>query len=76
LEDTHFTKNEKSKNEDVACEGNDCFLRHIGVIMIEWVPEGQMVNQKYYLEVLSKLQAQVKAQVRKKGQNCGEKIMD
>jgi hypothetical protein len=26
-----------------------------GVIMIEWVPEGQTVNQKYYLEVLTKL---------------------
>jgi hypothetical protein len=27
-----------------------------GAIMIEWVPEGQTVNQKYYLEVLTKLQ--------------------
>jgi hypothetical protein len=26
-----------------------------GVIMIEWVPEGQMVNQKYNLEVLTEL---------------------
>jgi hypothetical protein len=26
-----------------------------GVIMTEWVPEGQTVNQKYYLEVLTKL---------------------
>jgi hypothetical protein len=26
-----------------------------GVIMIEWVPEGQTVNQKYYLDVLNKL---------------------
>jgi hypothetical protein len=25
------------------------------VIMIDWVPECQMVNQKYYLEVLTKL---------------------
>jgi hypothetical protein len=25
-----------------------------GVIMVEWVPEGQTVNQKYYLEVLIK----------------------
>jgi hypothetical protein len=23
--------------------------------MIEWVPDSQMVNQKYYLEVLTKL---------------------
>jgi hypothetical protein len=26
-----------------------------GVIMIEWIPEGQKVNQKYSLEVLTKL---------------------
>jgi hypothetical protein len=26
-----------------------------GVIMIEWVPEGQTVNQKCYLRVLTKL---------------------
>jgi hypothetical protein len=28
--------------------------------MIEWVPEGQMVNQKYYLKVLTKLREQVR----------------
>jgi hypothetical protein len=26
-----------------------------GVLMTEWVPEGQTVNQRYYLEVLTKL---------------------
>jgi tRNA A37 threonylcarbamoyladenosine biosynthesis protein TsaE len=31
-----------------------------GIIMIEWAPEGQTVNQKYYLEVLAKLQEQVR----------------
>jgi hypothetical protein len=31
-----------------------------GAIMIEWVPEGQAVNQKYYLEVLAKLQERVR----------------
>jgi histone-lysine N-methyltransferase SETMAR len=30
-----------------------------GVIRIEWVPEGQTVNQKYYLEVLTKLRERV-----------------
>jgi hypothetical protein len=30
------------------------------VIMIEWVPEGQTVNQKYYLEVLTKLRERVR----------------
>jgi predicted nucleotidyltransferase len=40
------------------------FVNIRGVIMIEWVPEGQTVNQKYYLEVLSKLRERVR--VRKK----------
>jgi hypothetical protein len=31
------------------------FFNIRGIIMIEWVPEGQTVNQKYYLEVLPKL---------------------
>jgi hypothetical protein len=31
-----------------------------GVIMIEWVPEGQTVNQKHYLEFLTKLREQVR----------------
>jgi hypothetical protein len=31
------------------------FFNIRGVIMTEWVPEGQTVNQKYYLEVLTKL---------------------
>jgi hypothetical protein len=36
------------------------FFNIRGVIMIEWVPEGQMVNQKYYLKVLTKLREQVR----------------
>jgi hypothetical protein len=39
----------------------------IRIIMNEWVPEGQTVNLKYYLEVLTKLQELVE----KKGWNCG-----
>jgi hypothetical protein len=31
------------------------FFNIRGVIMIEWVPEGQTVSQKRYLEVLTKL---------------------
>lgn len=31
-----------------------------GVIMVEWVPEGQTVNQKYYIEVLEKLRERVR----------------
>jgi hypothetical protein len=39
------------------------FFNIRGVIMIAWLPEGQTVNQKYYLEVLTKL----RELVRKKG---------
>jgi hypothetical protein len=31
-----------------------------GIIMIEWVPEGQTVNQSYDLEVLTKLRERVR----------------
>jgi hypothetical protein len=36
------------------------FFNIRGVIMIEWVHGGQTVNRKYYLEVLTKLQARVR----------------
>jgi hypothetical protein len=38
------------------------------VIMIEWVPEAQTVNQKYCSEVLSELRERVR-----KGPNCGRR---
>jgi hypothetical protein len=31
------------------------FFNIRGVIMMDWVPEGQMVHQKYYLEALTKV---------------------
>jgi hypothetical protein len=37
-----------------------------GIIMIEWVPEGPTVNQKYYLEVLTKLRERVRKRLWKK----------
>jgi hypothetical protein len=36
------------------------FFNIRGIIIIEWVPEGQRVNQKYYLEVLTKLRERVR----------------
>jgi hypothetical protein len=43
-----------------------------GIIMIDWVPEDQMVNQKYYLEVLTKLREQVrKKRLDCERRNCG-----
>ena len=31
-----------------------------GIVMIEWVPQGQTVNQKYYIEVLTKLRERMR----------------
>jgi hypothetical protein len=36
------------------------FVNIGGGIMIAWVAEGQTVNQKYYLEVLTKLRKRVR----------------
>jgi hypothetical protein len=33
------------------------------IIKIEWVPENQTVNQKFYLEVMTKLREQVREQL-------------
>jgi hypothetical protein len=62
LEDTHFTKNEKSKNEQVESESNDDrFLRHQRCIMIEWVPVGQTVNQRYCPDQAPRMSEEEKA---------------
>jgi hypothetical protein len=61
LEYTHLTKNEKSMNDKSNMKAMTIIFFNIrGVIMIEWVPEGQTVNQKYYLEVLTKLRERVR----------------
>ena len=31
-----------------------------GIVMAEWVPSGQTVNQQYYIEVLTKLHKRVR----------------
>jgi len=31
-----------------------------GIVMAEWVPSGQMVNQQYYISVLTKLRELVR----------------
>ena len=35
------------------------FLDIQGIVMAEWVPSGQTVNQQYYIEVLTKLRESV-----------------
>ena len=43
-----------------------------GIVIIDWVPNGQTVNQQYYLQVLQKL----REKVRKKKALVVEKWMD
>ena len=52
-----FQKAEKASFE---VQGHvDCFDIQ-GIVMAEWVPSGQMVNQQYYIEVLTKLHEHVR----------------
>jgi hypothetical protein len=56
LEDTHFSENDRSKNEQFANAGSDDrFLRHWLRNHDEWVLEGQTVKQKFYFEDLTNL---------------------
>jgi hypothetical protein len=55
LEDTHFIENKKARMRKSKVKAMIVSFDIRGVIMAEWVPEGQMINQKYYLEVLTKL---------------------
>jgi hypothetical protein len=48
LEDTQLTENEKSKNEQGESKVMIVFFDIRGIIMIEWVSEGQKVNQLHY----------------------------
>jgi hypothetical protein len=45
LEDTYFTENAKSRNEQVKAM-MIVFFNIRGIVMIDWVPQGQVVNQK------------------------------
>jgi hypothetical protein len=61
LQDTHFTENEKTRMSKSKVKAMVIVFFDIrGVIMTEWVPEGQTGNQKYYLEVLTKLRERVR----------------
>jgi len=62
LKDSYLAENQESSNEQVQIEGDAYrfFFDIKGIIMIEWVPQGQTVNQKYYIEVLIKLRERVR----------------
>jgi hypothetical protein len=45
----------KARMSNLKVKAMIVFFDIRGVIVIEWVPKGQMVNRKYYLEVLTKL---------------------
>jgi predicted nucleic acid-binding Zn ribbon protein len=61
LEDTPFTENEKTSMSKLEVKAMMIIFFDItGLIMIEWVPEGQTVNQKYCVEVLTKLRGRMR----------------
>ena len=51
-----FSEGRKSlKDQSFQVQGSVVFFDIQGTVMAEWVPSGQMVNQQYYIEVLTKL---------------------
>jgi len=42
-----------------------------GIVMAEWVPSGQTVEQQYYIEVLTKLRERVRRKRPEFGETCG-----
>lgn len=52
----------KSTNVKIEIQGNDdCFFFYIkGIVHIDWVPEGQTMNQHYYISVLANLREWVR----------------
>jgi hypothetical protein len=46
---------ESMKDDDRPCRPRTAVFFDIqGIVMVEWVPSGQTVNQQYYIEVLTK----------------------
>jgi len=62
LEEPQFTKAKESMAEEIQIVSNeDRFYFDIrGIVHMDWVPEGQTVNQIYYKEVLTNLREWVR----------------
>jgi hypothetical protein len=51
---------ESVKDDDRPGRPRHVFFDIQGIVMAEWVPSGQTVNQHYYIEVLTKLRERVR----------------
>jgi hypothetical protein len=60
LEESQVTKETKSTEVQVKFQSNDDFFYIRGIVYIDWVPEGQTVNEVYYKEVLIILRERVR----------------
>lgn len=60
LENTDFLKNKESMNKQIEIQSDAHFFDIGGIIMVELVPRGQIVDQYYYKEVLMKLRERVR----------------
>ena len=55
-----ISKTKMRMHELFEVQGHVVFFDIQGIVMAEWVPSGQTVNQQYYIEVLMKLHEHVK----------------
>jgi len=56
VENTEFTSAEKSTHVSVADQDHACvFLRSQGIVDYKFIAQGQMVNQQFYLKLLTRL---------------------
>jgi len=55
-----ISKTKKSRHESFEVQGHVVLFDTQGTVMAEWIPSGQMVNQQYYTEVLTKFREHVR----------------
>lgn len=59
-ENSNFTENQKAQRENIYYGDAYRFLRLKRIKMIECVPQGQMVNEKYYIPILIKFKERLR----------------
>jgi histone-lysine N-methyltransferase SETMAR len=60
VEVSNISKTKKSTQELSEFQGHVVFFDIQDIVMAEWIPSGQTVNQQCYLEVLMKLRERVR----------------
>jgi hypothetical protein len=55
VEDIISKTTKKNTHESFEVQGHVVFFEIHGIMMAEWVPSGQVINQHYYIEALMEL---------------------